>query len=173
MSAFDGGREDWEAPPKRDWPMRLIIAASVFFGICLFSIFATAADLAWPTHPNRMLTPGKAATTNVHEVCAREGDLSYSRRHRTTPHALKSWVFHEYGIEPPQGRARGEWEVDHLIPLCLGDADEAANLWPQNEATYRQKDWLEAHACREVCAGRLGLSVAQGWFRSDWTAVPN
>jgi hypothetical protein len=173
MSAFDGGREDWEAPPTRDRAMRLIIAAGVFLGICLVSIIAAAADLAWPTHPNPALTPGKLATTDVREVCAMNGDLSYSQRHRVTPHELKSWVFREYGIEPPQGAARGEWEIDHLIPLCLGGADEAANLWPQHEATYRAKDRLEVRACREVCAGRLSLSDAQGWFLGDWAAVPN
>jgi hypothetical protein len=173
MSAFDGGREDWEAPPQRDRPIRLLIATSVFLAICLLGVFAAAADLGWPTHPNPTLTPGKRAATDIREVCATEGNLSYSRRHRATAPALKAWVFREYGIEPPQRPSRSEWEIDHLIPLCLGGADEAANLWPQNQATYREKDRLEAHACREVCAGRLSLSEAQGWFLRDWTAVPN
>jgi hypothetical protein len=174
MSAFDGSREDWEAPPARHWPRRFIIAASVFLAICLLSIFAAAADPTWPSRPDPALTPGKVATTDLREVCAIDGDMSYSRRHRTTTAALKSWVFREYGIEPPnEPAARGEWEIDHLVPLCLGGADEAANLWPQNKATSRKKDRLEAQACREVCAGRLSLSEAQGWFRADWTAVPN
>ncbi len=174
MSAFDGAREDWEAPPTRDWPRRFIVAASVFLAICLLSIIAAAADSTGATRPNPALTPGKAATTDVRQVCAIEGNLSYSRRHRTATHALKSWVFREYGIEPPHGpAARGEWEIDHLVPLCLGGADEAANLWPQNQATYRKKDRLEARACREVCAGRLSLSEAQGWFLGDWTEVTN
>lgn len=149
--------------------MRFRIAATVFLAICP----AAWADQAWPTRPNPALTPGKAATTDVREVCARAGNLSYSQRHRATAHQLKSWVFREYGIEPPQGFARTEWEIDHLIPLCLGGADEAANLWPQNRTTYPKKDRLEAHACREVCAGRLSLSAAQGWFLGDWTAAPN
>jgi len=41
MSAFDGGREDWEAPPRRDRSLRLIIAASIGLGISLLGIFAT------------------------------------------------------------------------------------------------------------------------------------
>jgi hypothetical protein len=154
--------------------MRLLIAASAFLAICGFSLPAASADHPWPTYPNAALTPGKVATTDVREVCALEGNLSYSRRHRATAYDLKSWVFREYGIEPPQGHAaRAEWEIDHLVPLCLGGADEAANLWPQNRTTFRQKDQREAHACREVCAARLSLATAQGWFLGDWTTAPN
>src|SRR5271154_5281707 len=101
MSAFDGAREDWEAPPRRNGSPRFMIAVGVFLAICLLGIFAAAADPAWPTHPNRALTPGKAATTDPREVCAMEGNLSYSQRHRATAHALKSWIFREYGIAPP------------------------------------------------------------------------
>ena len=153
--------------------MRLLIAATVSLAICLISIPPAWADRAGPSRPDPALTPGKVATTDVREVCATEDNLSYSRRHRATSHELKSWVFREYGIEPPQGYARTEWEIDHRIPLCLGGADEAANLWPQNRTTFPKKDRLEAHACREVCAGRLSLVEAQGWFLGDWTAAQN
>jgi hypothetical protein len=154
--------------------MRLLIAASAFLAICGFTALAAAADHRWPNYPNVALTPGKVATTDVREVCARDGSLSYSRRHRVTADDLKSWVFREYGIAPPRGHlARAEWEIDHLVPLCLGGADEAANLWPQNRTTFRRKDQREAYACREVCAARLSLATAQGWFLGDWTTAPN
>ena len=98
--------------------MRLLIAASAFLTISGFTALGATADRPWPTYPNAAFTPGKVATTEFREVCALDGNLSYSRRHRTTANDLKSWIFREYGIAPPQGRlARAEWEIDHRVPL--------------------------------------------------------
>lgn len=115
--------------------------------------------------PNPILTPGVVADTNQAEVCARGGS-TYSQTHRLTTEALKDWVMREYGLSTRVGL-----EIDHRVPLCLGGADEAANLWPQSYSgpwNAHLKDKLEAYACREVCAGKVPLATAQAWFLSDW-----
>jgi hypothetical protein len=78
--------------------------------------------------------------------------------------------FARYGIPWSE---RGRYEDDHLVPLCLGDADTAANRWPEprwGRWSAYAKDELESHACRTVCAGQLDLRTAQGWFHApaDW-----
>jgi len=59
------------------------------------------------------------------------------------------------------------------VPLCLGGADSVSNRWPEpRRGTWSAyvKDELEGYACRAVCAGRLNLDEAQGWFLApaDW-----
>lgn len=137
-------------------------------GLLAGTALAVYGDPSYPEIPNDALTPGAVVSTDQREVCAVGGTETYSREHRRTPAALKAWVFREYGMEPPRGVERDNWEVDQRIPLYLGGTDEAANLWPQNAASFHRKDALEAHVCREVCLGAVPLPEAQGWFLGDW-----
>ena len=51
----------------------------------------------------------------------------YARSVRHTSGKLKAFIYREYGVN----RRGGHYEIDHLIPLGLGGADVAANLWPE------------------------------------------
>jgi hypothetical protein len=85
--------------------------------------------------------------------------------------ARRDEVLIRYGLPPGQ---HPDYEIDHLIPLCLGGSDDFSNLWPQPrrsiEATWNAeaKDRLERHICDLVCRGRLELSTAQQAFALDW-----
>ena len=79
-----------------------------------------------------------------------------------------------YGLRPGQ---HPDYEIDHLIPLCLGGSDGFANLWPQPrrsiEPTWNAeaKDRLERRICDLVCKGQLELATAQEAFARDWIAA--
>jgi hypothetical protein len=60
-------------------------------------------------------------------------------------------------------------EIDHLIPLELGGADDVKNLWPQPAPDYKYKDKLENELHRLVCSGKVSLSAAQDEIKTDWT----
>ncbi len=109
--------------------------------------------------------PGKVASTRVAEICAIDHGMTYSQRHRITSAALKRYIFLRDLGRIPTGRERRTWEIDHRVPLCLGGADEAANLWAQHG--YADKDLDEAFACRSVCNGDLPISTAQACFMGD------
>ena len=78
----------------------------------------------------------------------------------------------EYGLP---GGAHPQYEVDHLIPLCLGGADDDRNLWPEPRRSVEPtlnaeaKDRLEARMCSLVCSGALDAAVAQKEISEDWT----
>jgi hypothetical protein len=80
----------------------------------------------------------------------------------------------EYGL-PPGPHAF--YEIDHLVPLCLGGADSNANLWPEPrgsiepEFNAEAKDRLEARVCEMVCGGDLDVREAQQAIAGDWTAA--
>jgi hypothetical protein len=119
--------------------------------------------------PDPVLTPGQVRTTNIGEVCS------------TDTRSLRHWsrerddrILAEYGLSPGP---HPQYEIDHLIPLCLGGADSDANLWPEPrrgvEATWsaERKDELEARMCSLVCSEALDVVEAQRAISEDWTAA--
>jgi hypothetical protein len=65
--------------------------------------------------------------------------------------------------------------MDHLIPLSLGGADAAPNLWPESRDTQpwnaEVKDRLEWRLLHLVCSGQVPAAEAQRAFAKDWIAV--
>jgi hypothetical protein len=133
-------------------------------------IAATASGETLPIRPHDALTPGAVATTDENDVCGIVGGRTYSKRHRQTPQRLKDQTYAAYGID----KAGRDFEIDHRVPLCLGGADEADNLWPQRgwrHPSYYDKDRLEAEVCRMVCEqGEMTLPQGQALFLGDWIA---
>jgi hypothetical protein len=117
--------------------------------------------------PDPTLTPGAVRTTDVGAICSTPtSELRHWARERDDR------ILAECGL--PTG-PHPDWEVDHLIPLCLGGADDDRNLWPQPrrslepEFNAERKDDLEARLCQMVCAGELDAKAAQAEIASDWT----
>jgi hypothetical protein len=141
----------------------------------LIASLALAAALAGPAWadsgilPDPSLTPGQARTANIGEVCSTPtGALRHWSRERDDK------IMREYNL--PLG-PHPQFEVDHLIPLCLGGADSDRNLWPQPRRSIgpvwnaERKDELEARMCALACSGQLDVVEAQRTIAEDWTAA--
>ncbi len=158
MSAFDGGREDWEERKAQANERGGTFVALLLALCCL------AAVACGQTVPDPTLTPGLVATTDEAVVCAR-GTASYSYQHRQTGVALKAQVRRNY-------HATRCGEIDHLLPLSLGGADTVDNLWCQPGLpevwNYKLKDKLEDRIWATVCHPKVGskmtLAEAQSLF---------
>ena len=139
------------------------------FALAVLAFLAAvpAAAQDWAIVPDPTLTPGEARTTDAGDICS------------TPTRELRHWsrerddrILSEYGL--PAG-PHPNFEVDHLIPLCLGGADSDANLWPQPRRSLEpkwnaeRKDDLEHRLCEMVCAGELEVGAAQAEIRDDWT----
>ena len=78
----------------------------------------------------------------------------------------------EYGLPPGP---HPDFEIDHLIPLGVGGADDDHNLWPEPrrsvEPTWNAeaKDRLEWKLHDMVCADEISPVEAQAAFTDDWT----
>jgi hypothetical protein len=135
-----------------------------------------------PAHlyPAISLTPGMVATESFADLIARytqncpngKTSCSYSQSHRNTTAAEKAQVLDEY---PNCPAAR---EIDHVVPLAIGGADDVKNLWCQPEANtwdgedfgYHTKDQLEAFLARKVKAAAITPRDAQSCILDDWVA---
>ena len=141
---------------------------STKFILPLLLILASSA-LAVDVRPVSGLTGGSVRTLDVDDTCATD---TRTLRHGTR--ALDNEVLESYGL--PAGQ-HPDYEIDHLIPLCLGGSDDASNLWPQPRRSIEPKwnaeakDRLEAKLCQMVCSGALEISDEQEEIATDWTAA--
>jgi hypothetical protein len=59
-------------------------------------------------------------------------------------------------------------ELDHLVSLEIGGANDIANLWPEVGKQPNPKDSVENALHRAVCSGTVTLAAAQQAIASDW-----
>ena len=115
--------------------------------------------------PDRHCTPGaRFSRVTADDVCT----PGYSGRVRNVSEKTKRLVYRRYGI---LRHHRGQYEVDHLIPLELGGSNAIKNLFPEAanpRPGFHQKDRLENRLHSKVCAGTLTLREAQRQFVLNW-----
>src|SRR5947208_7854804 len=114
--------------------------------------------------PDRACSPGAYDTGRTAPViCAssfRTSDV------RSVPDSLKHEVEVEYGLEPK--RYANTLEIDHIISLELGGANDIANLYPELAPGYHAKDGLENTLHKLVCSGKMTLHTAQRRIAANW-----
>ena len=142
---------------------------AIILSAFLISLPAIAADL-----PDRTLTPGVARPgITAADLCP----VAHTPALRNVPESEKLAVYKSYGILPHQGYcavAEG-CEVDHLISLEIGGANDQANLWPEPYTgtiwSAHVKDKLENKLHALVCSGTITLTDAQTAISTDWIAA--
>jgi len=137
---------------KHLWTAAKLVAIATLIGI-----LATAPVCAFEVRPNKDLTGGSVMTVKPDEACG------HAREHRGPMFAARrDEVLKRYGLSPG---THPDYEIDHLIPLCLGGSDDPSNLWPQPRRSIEEtwnaeaKDRLERLICDMVCAGEIDMAV--------------
>jgi hypothetical protein len=119
--------------------------------------------------PDPTLTPGAIRTVDSTEICS-----TGTRELRHWSRERDDRIMAEYGLPPGP---HPDYEVDHLVPLGIGGADDDLNLWPEPrrsiEPTWNaeRKDRLEEKLRQLVCSGSLDAHEAQQAIADDWTTA--
>lgn len=131
--------------------------------------------LAGPCHArDHGLLPDSRCTPGAIDPAVTQSDISsticvsgYTAKVRPPESQTEAFKFehayHAYDI--PSGTVS---ELDHLVPLELGGANDAANLWPEVGHIPNAKDSVENALHRAVCEGQVTLAGAQRAIASDW-----
>jgi hypothetical protein len=93
----------------------------------------------------------------------------WAEAHRDVSDATKGYVAREYGLSSRYG-----YEIDHLIPLELGEANSVPNLWPEPyDSAYgaTQKDGLEDYPHDQVWRHGLPSATAHHEIAANWYAA--
>jgi hypothetical protein len=116
--------------------------------------------------PDPVLTPGAVRTTDPVEICS-----TGTRQLRHWSRSRDDRILAEYGLSPGP---HPSLEIDHLIPLGIGGADDDSNLWPQRRRAIEpdwpaeKKDDLEFRLRDLICSGQLDVREAQKAVADDW-----
>lgn len=121
----------------------------------------TMTSLAWgerykaefPTGPDLSITPGR--------LCERPDSYRYPEQiaycNREVDYEAKEEIFrlyrdHGYRLKIVD---RGDYKIDHLIPLCAGGSNREENLWPQHKSLFQLTDPLESLGCDKLRQGKI------------------
>jgi hypothetical protein len=133
------------------------------------ALLAIAPVCAFETLPDKNLTGGSVRTGDRDAAC---GHAKENRGRMNAPR--RDEILRRYGLPPG---THPDYEIDHLIPLCLGGSDDPSNLWPQPRRSIEEtwnaeaKDRLERLMCNMVCDGQIDITTAQESFATDWIAA--
>ena len=129
----------------------------VVFSFLVVSTSAFADN--FPKNPNLEETPGKLCDTPSSKrypeqiaYCERDVD-SY------TKNAVIAKYDQLFGYRI-RSMNRGDFKIDHFIPLCAGGSNNEENLWPQHKSVYNITDPIEPILCEKMASGRLTQIVA-------------
>lgn len=128
----------------------------ISFVLSILAVFAveSSAMAGYPQGPQRSVTPGKLCDKpDSHRypenIAYCERDVSYE-----TKEAIISEYDQKFGYTIGSMQ-RGEFKIDHLVPLCAGGSNDVVNLWPQHKSVYAITDPLEPVICLKMSQGRL------------------
>ena len=149
----------------RTFVMRIVVAILLLLGSIAF---ACGADL-----PDATKTPGLADPALTKEVICKAGWSTKSVRN--VPASLKRKVYKAYGLKGNHtGYCTGKQgcEIDHLISLEIGGANDLKNLWPEpfSGTTWNAhiKDKYENLLHKLICSGTITLKEAQSEISANW-----
>ena len=148
-------------PIRSPW----LATVALFLAFAAASLSAQQPEFTPPILPDAKLTPGDTLDVTLADI----RETGYSSRVRNVPVAVKREVYASYGI---QSWGKGQYEVDHLIPLCIGGSNSKRNLWPQSCLTQpwnaKVKNRLEYRLLSLVRSGKVDLATAQQDIARNW-----
>jgi hypothetical protein len=128
--------------------------------------------------PDAGCTPGNINPALTKDVICGPDFHTRDYRDKESTAAQKSTTYGLYNIPRPTQNtgANQQCELDHLVSLEVGGADDLSNIWPEctagyagwDGASFRDKDKFENYLRRMVCSGGISLADAQAELATDW-----
>ena len=138
--------------------MKTVLRKSFLASAILFlSIFSLASG--FPVGPNPASTPG--AICEGSPVRRYPENIVYCERNVDTQ--LKNEIIKMYDTEfgfSIGNMSRGDFKIDHFIPLSIGGSNSKSNLWPQHKSVYIITDPLEQELSIKISEGRIKQAEA-------------
>lgn len=108
----------------------------------------------FPIGPDPRVTPGT--------TCANSSVRRYPEKivycNRNVDPSLKAEIIRDYDRQfgyKIQQMNRGDFKIDHFIPLSIGGSNDKENLWPQHRSVFKKTDELEQMLSEKISQGRI------------------
>ena len=95
----------------------------------------------YPISPDENMTPGKLCENGKPRYAQQ---ITYCERNVSS--GEKNAIIADYDQElgyKIRTMNRGDFKIDHFIPLSIGGSNDVENLWPQHKSVYAYSDKLE------------------------------
>lgn len=112
------------------------------------------AEGKFPLGPVASMTPGELCQDSP--VRRYPENIVYCERNVDTQ--LKNQIIKMYDENfgySIRSMSRGEFKIDHFIPLSIGGSNNLENLWPQHKSVYGITDDLEQALFDKIAAGKI------------------
>lgn len=129
-----------------------------FLGSLVFTLSAVSAQFPvankYPIGPDPVMTPGAVCTKPTSRRYAE--NIAYCERDvsSSTKNAIIGRYDKELGFSIRRMN-RGDFKIDHFIPLSIGGSNDTTNLWPQHKSVYAHTDPIESHLSNLMVAGKI------------------
>jgi hypothetical protein len=167
VSVWLNGSSSGSAPTRGATSKRSTRPSVVVGSTILLARRTRSAGCKLGANPDRRCSPGAIYSKLTNAVICSSG--FHTSTIRNVPESVKFAVEREYGMRP--GHYGGALEIDHIVSLELGGANDIANLYPEKlnaRPGFRVKDKLENRLHAMVCAGSIGLPAAQRGIAENW-----
>lgn len=108
----------------------------------------------FPDGPHLEKTPGALCDRpDAHRYPAK---IPYCNRNVETK--LKNRIIANYDSElgyDCRKMPRGDFKIDHFIPLSIGGSNDESNLWPQHKSVYKHSDPVESHLANLIAEDKI------------------
>lgn len=130
-----------------------------------------------PQLPDAACTPGSIRSdvtqASIGQTICVRGWTATVRPPASETGPVKTQAMRSYGVPASE---RPIVELDHLVPIELGGANDVSNLWPEisdepGHGFNNSKDGLENRMKIAVCSHRMSLADAQRAIALDWRMV--
>lgn len=112
------------------------------------SVFASN----FPVRPNPQVTSGDYCSPDDPHFDGYRYAERIAHCARTKNSSNKKRAYELYSVP---SRCRGEYTVDHFIPLSMGGSNALENLWPEHRHVKATRQNLEEDVFEELAAGKI------------------
>ena len=108
----------------------------------------------YPVGPELDQTPGVICTTPTAQRYPENIDYC----ERNVDSGLKNEIIAKYDSKygySIRTLPRGDFKIDHFIPLSIGGANDEGNLWPQHKSVYTVTDPIELELSVLISSGKI------------------
>lgn len=131
---------------------RTIASRAVLAFVCL-----PLVALGYPLTPNAQWNPGKLCTRSSPDFTEYRYKAKIPYCARNVSDGLKARLYDRYAIPKNE---RGQYTIDHIIPLSIGGSNEAANLWPEHKKVKATRPDLEEEVFIAVRDSKMSQKAA-------------
>lgn len=108
--------------------------------LLLFLPLLISLSIFYPQIPNSQISPGDECSISNSDFSGYRYSENIPYCKRNVSSYLKKSIYEQYNVPVSE---RGNYTIDHIIPLSIGGSNDVRNLWPEHKQVKATRQNLE------------------------------